>query len=856
MTTTRLRAAVACLAAASLILQSSPLAANTVGAVRQAAAGAAAPVLPASGADPRTSSSPGVLPLVLRTGALVAPVSGAPAVRQDMAEAALLRAAPDDLRPAVPASLVLGAPDGALPGIRKAIPSLSADVLPAPPILPEATTGRRDAVGSASRASQPLSRDASEANDAVEGRVWRHALDRGFEKDARGVEAVPEGTDGPAVPGLAPSSARESALPTPPPASGPGPWDAGPSRAPAGSGPSEARRTFLGVLGSVLAAELWLETGAFVIPFISQSLSGSFLSTAGICAGSVAALALGSLLGGPAVDRFGIRKVYVAGLLVRSVGAAVLGILYAAGSLSLPVLGALFAADYLLTGANRVAEGSAASALHGGDIKAVNRFGAWKQRVIEIVGVAGPFLIGQAIAAGGFGPALAVFAGVLGLGAFLAAMTVRPPPPAKTAGSAGLREALAELAGKPALRWAAGIFGLSTALNLWIYLMLGPAFSLAAAPTPQAAAGIMGWLTGLFCAGGFIGTWLSEKSTQRALERADGSASGPAAAARAAFIRSTRLWAAFSALSLLGVWAFSLPGILPALLAIVPFGIAFGGTLVQSETLIKLEASDRLRGTILGLAAAAGFAVAAAGFFPLGWLFDHFSTVSNGVLRPSATAFQALGGLATSLSAASWWLAGRAPAAQPQAAQPQAAQPQAAQPQAAPRITTLAELSRRRPRAEVISEIKAICLERKWDRWLQDIDAGINQSRSKLFLAIDDSDHVAGFMLVTDRYAEDATGVEVALPGPFYLAYIATRADPPLKGAGKALFLSAVEFVRDAGAGEMLAHIKKDSAAWGFFRSMARHAPIKSSVEDPSYVVGEAWMRTVFEIPPSAKEAP
>ncbi|MBI5882597.1 MAG: GNAT family N-acetyltransferase [Elusimicrobia bacterium] len=818
MTTTRLaRSGIAVITAAALILQSSPLSANTIAAVRQAGSGVRSAVLPASGLGSRTFSFPTSLPLTIQTAPLVAPVAGAPLLLNSGAAA-----------PEIPAGLLPSAPESPLLGPRDAT---AAEVLRSAFPLP-ADHGILKP-GTPARTEEPSSESAS----SVEDRVWRHALERGFEKVSRGIDAVPEGVDEAPAQRLAPSSEHESGRP----AAAPGIDAVRPDSGPAGTGSTKVRRTFLGVLGSVVAAELWIETGAFIIPFIAQSISGSFLSTAVICAGSAAALALGSILGGPAVDRFGIRKVYVAGLVVRSAGAAVLGALFAAGSLSLPVLGVLFAADYLLTGANRVAEGSAATALYGINIKAVNKFGAWKQRAIEIVGVAGPFLIGQAIAFGGFGPALAVFGGILGLGAFIAAATVRPPPSARASGSAGLREALVELKGNPSLRWAAGIFGLSTAVSLWLYLMLGPAFSLTAAPTPQAAAGIMGWLTGLFCVGGFIGTWLSEKLTQRSQERQAG-ASG--LADRASFIRSTRVWAAFSSLSLLGAWAFSLPGILPALLAIVPFGIAFGGTLVQSETLIKLESPARLRGAILGLAAAAGFAFAAAGFFPLGWLFDHFSVIANGAARPSAAAFHVLGGLATSLSAASWWLAGRAPAA--------SAIPEGQ----LGRITTLADLSRQRPRNEIMAEIKAICLEKKWDRWLADIESGISQSRSELFLALDDASRVAGFMLVTDRYLEDRTGVEVTLAGPFYLAYIATRAEHPVKGAGKALFLSAVRFVRNAGSGEMLAHIKKDSAAWGFFQSMSRYAPIKSSVEDPAYVVGETWMRTVFGVPRMAEETP
>lgn len=393
------------------------------------------------------------------------------------------------------------------------------------------------------------------------------------------------------------------------------------------------------MLASVFAAEMWIETGALIVPFVAQSLTGSFFSMAAVSAASAGAVALGSLLGGPAIDRFGIRRIYVAGLVVRTAAAAGLFALFVSGTLTPVLLGTLFAADLFFAGANRVAESGTPVLLYGGDLKKVNRFGVWKQRTIEAAGIAGPVLIGQTISLAGFGPALAVFGGVLGLAALLAARTVRPPPVARAKVSGGYRAAFRELGRNRTLRWAATAYGLALAVTDWLYLLIGQAFSLYAAPSPEAAAGVLGWLTALFCVGGLIGTWLSERMVRRS--------SGD----RAAFVRSTRSWALAAALSLLGLWAMLHPGTLPAYAAMVPLGIAFGGAQVQSETLVKAEAPAELRGTLLGLITALAFLGAAVGFLPMGWMFDAWSTGAAGALRPAFGSFAALGSLLTMIAA-------------------------------------------------------------------------------------------------------------------------------------------------------------------------------------------------------------
>jgi len=457
--------------------------------------------------------------------------------------------------------------------------------------------------------------------------VWRHALAQGFaqaqERELLDVAASALTDDPPRLEKPIPAEAAPQAqIPQ-----------------------SRIDNTARGLLGSVLTSELWLDVGAMVIPFVIKSISDSFMAMAAIGAGSVGALAVGGILGGRAVDRLGIRTVYLTGLVVRAAAAAALVAFYSCGALGLPVVAGLFALDYFFTGANRVAEAATPTALYGGLIGPVNRFGAWKQRIIESVGIVSPFLVGQLVLAFGFTPALAFFAGLLGVGAIIAAFTVRPPRVARSAASGGLRAALKYTLHHPVIMRSAAAYGLVFAINLWFYLLVGQSFSIAATATPEAAASVMGKFIGLFCAGGFVGTWLSEKLSRRAGVRL---AADPEAY-RSAFLRSTRRWSLAAAVSLLAAWAFCLPGVLPAYLAIFPLGVILGATLVQSETVIKTEAPEHLRGTILGLVSSASYAAAALGFFPLGELFAYFSVPVAGVLRPALSAFISLGGLATAL---------------------------------------------------------------------------------------------------------------------------------------------------------------------------------------------------------------
>jgi GNAT superfamily N-acetyltransferase len=256
---------------------------------------------------------------------------------------------------------------------------------------------------------------------------------------------------------------------------------------------------------------------------------------------------------------------------------------------------------------------------------------------------------------------------------------------------------------------------------------------------------------------------------------------------------------------------------------------------VQTESLLKTAAPERMRGTILGVVSALTFVAAAAGFFPLGWMFDHFSAASV----PTARAFVAMGALATTLAAAFWFVAGKLGAA------PAAGD----SPRADAVLSLLSDAVSRRGRDAVYADIDEIIRQVKWGRWRDDIHGAMADKNSLVLLAQGPDGKVIGFQIVTDHYHDEATGRTVLLPGACYGAYLATHPDNRVKGVGRALFLEASRRIRAAGFTERVSHIRKGSPHMDFFASMAKHGvSIKSQTEDVSYVSGEIWMYTVFDL--------
>ena len=166
----------------------------------------------------------------------------------------------------------------------------------------------------------------------------------------------------------------------------------------------------------------------------------------------------------------------------------------------------------------------------------------------------------------------------------------------------------------------------------------------------------------------------------------------------------------------------------------------------------------------------------------------------------------------------------------------------------APRLFDLAALARTRPLSRILNEMRQISLQAHWDRWLGDIEQAALDQSSKVSLALDAKGRVIGFQILTNRYFDEGLGQDVVFPGAIYGAYLTTRRGSAVNGIGKALFLEQARLVYQAGFTEMITHIKKGNAAWGFFEAMAKYVPIKSRTEDPSYVRGEEWIRTAFDV--------
>ncbi|MBI3299696.1 MAG: hypothetical protein HYZ75_16135 [Elusimicrobia bacterium] len=613
-----------------------------------------------------------------------------------------------------------------------------------------------------------------------------------------------------------------------------------------------------GYLLSFFAGELWVEATAFAIPLLTKALSDGFMSMGIVAAASAAALGVGNLVGGLAVDRFGVRSVYVGMMAARTAAAGALGVMFISGSMGLPALAGLFALEYFFIGVSRVAESALPGALFGGELNKLNRFGSWQMRVLSSIGILGPVAVTGLIAGLGFGPALLAFAAVLALGTVLAFLAVRVPEQKSDFDITLLGRAAKALRENPILQRAAWGAGFPLALVFFLYLVVGYAVGLYVGGTPAAATTVMAWLVGLYSAGGFTGSVLSSYWTNRATERLNALGAVPptqlTAAARRLFFLSTRHWLYGSAAALLGTWAlvaaFPGLGLIPALAAMFALGLSATGAMVQSETLVRDEAPEAIRGTVLGLVRSLTMFAIAAAFLPLAAAFQYFSQTSQAGLVPTWPALAAVAAAASAGAYLVMRLAGRLslPPPAPGVIAPDAL-PKAGE--VVPGLTTLAVAAKSRPREELNAQIRLIGIASGFGRWMDVLDAYLAMTGENILLKTDVNGNVIAFLMLDHDYTTDF-GETVNLPGYTYIGYMASRKDVAVKGLGKELLFEAARRAAQV-ADALTLHVIADDlpghpSALPFYEAMAKYIPIKSQVMDTAYVAGERWIRIEFDV--------
>ena len=607
---------------------------------------------------------------------------GVPVIVQSPSAPGVRATAPSVFAPA-PLPVIVGVPVSAGPGL---LPSVQAALSPASGLaaVQPGAAALRPGAASARRADLALAKVAAaaarEARTPATGRlgalqglslkrtpksealqpgendfarhVWDHAKAKGFVEGSQD-ELLPSGK-----PVLFPPLHLD-------PAENPRPAAKSAAAAVASPAPAQAKRdrtTLHGFLANLGALQFGVGAMALVVPQLAKSLSGSFLGLSAVSISSLLASSLGSAVGGPLVDRFGIRKVYLGVLALRVASAAAMAQLFFAGALGLPALTLLFALDYMLQGAGRVAEATLPAALYGSEPLKINRFGTLQQVVMEGTDIVGPILAGALIGAAGFGPVLALFPALLAAGLAITFFTVKPPRASHEGEGferGKIAAAMKALWAEPTVRRA---FIASTVTSTIIYsivFMVAPAFGLFVKGNPEAGSAVTAMIESLFCAGAFASTWVGAWLTARSEKKVGALPEvARAEAGEAAFLRMARGWLVAAAVTALGFWAFLLgapvAGILPVYLVLPFMGLSATGAAVHLDTILKSKAPDGMGGTLLGIARAAGLLVTTLVSLGLGLILDAFSVSSAGIALPTAAAFVAIGILAT-LAAAVYW---------------------------------------------------------------------------------------------------------------------------------------------------------------------------------------------------------
>ncbi|HAM34707.1 MAG TPA: hypothetical protein DEB40_12655 [Elusimicrobia bacterium] len=496
---------------------------------------------------------------------------------------------------------------------------------------------------------------------SLSDKIWKHAAARGF---ALGPPALATGEQDSAarvpLPAAASSQSRQAA-------------DAvAASVSAAETEPSSAARVLKPYLGGLGAMQLGLEAMALVIPQLTKTLGESFLVMAGVASVGFGALMLGSLLGGPLVDRLGLRASYRGLLVLRTAAAAVFSLCFLTGSMSLPALAVLFGLDYLFLGGCRIAEAVLPRTLYPRSPLGVKRFGTAQQALIESMGFLGPLAAGLVIAWQGFAAIAIAYPLLLGAGAVMLWTFLPLPGKSQAAGKAqprglgmdwrSIQEAWTTLRAHPFIGRAALGFALVSILTYCLYFMIAPAFGLFAAGSAPAAATVNSQVTGLFAGGGMAGTWLMlwlDARMKRRLETVPEN-QRPQAAERS-LLRATARWTMAASIGGLGGCALAL-GAGGAALPMILLGTAIMGlttcsALVHLENVVKNNAPAEVQGTLMGLVRAAMNLASIIGFFGLGAIFKAFSILSGTALVPTGMAFAVVAGGFVLFSLAMAWIA-------------------------------------------------------------------------------------------------------------------------------------------------------------------------------------------------------
>lgn len=429
-------------------------------------------------------------------------------------------------------------------------------------------------------------------------------------------------------------------------------------------------------IASLVVAQIGIEALGAAMPTLVQKTFGDFTAVAQLAIFSSIASIVGRQLGPMAVRRFGLKTSYLGASALRLVSISILAGLLATGHMTLALMMVFYSINGFLGGISMTAMESIPPALVGQNQGRIEKFWAWEQTILEIIGIAGPIATGAIVASFGFLPALLAFPITMAASLAIILMTLRLPkvePEALEKGAAQSETKKgfwgkifhgAKLVwGTPVLRYSFLAFTAVSVLNPFLYTMLGPAYGLAllGAANAQAATSVIGWLTGLYSLGGLLGGFMmmweqkrtaAAKAARRAEHEAkngklsDDEWEAVAKPWESEILRKSMLkWMLWGTAGLAAITTMAMPvpmlGALMTLpswlgwlgnltlpaLALIPFGIAqvVAGLKLRSYFQAQVPDAKKNMPDAMGFFGSASLAVTTVGLLALKYLFQNFA---------------------------------------------------------------------------------------------------------------------------------------------------------------------------------------------------------------------------------------
>ncbi len=295
------------------------------------------------------------------------------------------------------------------------------------------------------------------------------------------------------------------------------------------------------LIASLLVAQIGVESLGAAMPSLIQKTFGDFTAVAQLAIFASLSAIVGRQLGPLVIKRFGLRNAYLGANAVKLLSVSLLAGLLATGHMTLLAMGVIYAVNGLLAGISLTALESTVPAIMGRSAAKLEKFWTWQQTILEMAAIVTPILTGSVVASMGFLPALIAFPVAMLASLAIVFFFLRIPKrleqlrKLETERKAkSEKKFFAKLAygaklvwNNKALRYSFLAYAVYVLINPLLYTMLAPAFGLRLMATPELAASVIGWLTGLYSMGGlFGGLWMMweqwrSKRAEKALRKAE-----------------------------------------------------------------------------------------------------------------------------------------------------------------------------------------------------------------------------------------------------------------------------------------------------------------------------------------------